>query len=142
MDASMTIAGVAKEGAVGVETVRYYQRRGLLDTPRRPPGGVRRYGASHVRRLRFIRRAQEIGFSLADIAQLLRLERTPDCGQARRLASGKLAEVEAKLADLERMRESLQTMIEACASGRDPRTCPIVDTLVRATASVERTRAV
>ena len=132
MDAAMTIAGVAKEGGVGVETVRYYQRRGLLETPRRPPGGIRRYDNGHVRRLRFIRRAREIGFSLDDIAQLLRLERTPDCGQARRLASGKLAKVEAKLADLERMRESLQTMIGACARGRDPECCPIVDTLARA----------
>lgn len=132
MEASMTIAELAKQGGVGVETVRYYQRRTLLDMPRRPPGGFRRYGAGHVQRLRFIRRAQATGFSLDDVAQLLRLERTPDCGQAQRLASGKLAEVEAKLADLERMRESLRTMIEACARGRDPRSCPIVDTLVRA----------
>ncbi len=126
----MTIGGLAREAGVHVETVRYYQRRGLLEAPRRPSGGVRRYGEAAVARLRFIRRAQALGFTLAEIAELLRLERTPDCGRARKLASARLADVESKLADLERMRGTLRALVQACAAGRDPRSCPIVEGLI------------
>jgi MerR family mercuric resistance operon transcriptional regulator len=128
MDA-MTIGRLATAAGVHVETIRYYQRRGLLEAPRRPSGGVGRYGETALARLRFIRRAQALGFTLAEIGELLRLERTPDCGRARRLASAKLADVEGKLADLERMRATLATLVRACAAGRDPRTCPIVEAL-------------
>lgn len=134
MEETLTIAELARTCAVGVETVRYYQRRGLLDTPDRPAGGIRRYGEAHAARLRFVRRAREIGFSLEDIGMLLRLERTPDCGRARQLALAKLADVEAKLADLSRMRTRLRAMADACARGRDPRCCPIVDSLSGAAA--------
>jgi MerR family mercuric resistance operon transcriptional regulator len=109
--ANFTIGAVAKACGVHLETVRYYQRRGLLDEPRRPSGGVRRYGEMTIRRLRFIRRAQALGFTLDEIAELLRLERTPDCGRARKLASARLADVEAKLADLERMRAALAALV-------------------------------
>ena len=128
---TMTIGRLAKATEVHVETIRYYQRRGLLEEPRRPAGGVRRYGEATLRRLRFIRRAQVLGFSLEEISELLRLERTPDCGRARRLASAKLETVEAKLADLGRMRATLVALVKACAAGRDPRSCPIVDSLTR-----------
>lgn len=128
MDA-MTIGRLAKAAGVHVETIRYYQRRGLLEEPRRPVGGVRRYGESDALRLRFIKRAQEIGFTLSEIQELLRLERTPDCGRARKLASARLADVEAKLADLARIRNTLRTLVRACAAGRDPRGCPIVESL-------------
>lgn len=127
--AELTIGGVAKACGVNVETVRYYQRLGLLEAPRRPAGSVRRYGEATVRRLRFIRRAQALGFALGEVAELLRLERTPDCARARTLASGKLADVEAKIADLERMRARLAQMVRTCAAGGDPRSCPIVDSL-------------
>lgn len=130
--ANFTIGAVAKACGVHVETVRYYQRRGLLDEPRRPSGGVRRYGEMTIRRLRFIRRAQALGFTLDEIAELLRLERTPDCGRARKLASARLADVAAKLADLERMRAALAALVKACAAGRDPRSCPIVESLAEA----------
>ena len=130
--AELTIGALAKACAVHVETVRYYQRRGLLDEPRRPPGGVRRYGQAAVARLRFVRRAQALGFTLDEIAELLRLERTPDCGRARKLASARLADVEAKLADLGRMRAALVAQIRACDAGRDPRSCPIVQSLAEA----------
>lgn len=126
---NLTIGALAKACAVGIETVRYYQRRGLLETPRRPPGSVRRYGEETARRLRFIRRAQALGFTLGEIAELLRLERMSDCGGARRLASARLADVEAKLADLERMRSALRRLVRACAAGRDPRGCPIIGSL-------------
>jgi MerR family mercuric resistance operon transcriptional regulator len=126
---TLTIGALAKASGVGVETVRYYQRRGLLEAPRKPAGSVRRYGEDTVRRLRFIRRAQALGFTLGEIGELLRLERTPDCGRAQRLASEKLASVEAKLADLGRMRSRLRALVAACAAGRDPRSCPIVVSL-------------
>jgi MerR family mercuric resistance operon transcriptional regulator len=126
---NLTIGALAKAAGVGVETVRYYQRRGLLEAPRRPAGSVRRYGEDTVGRLRFIRRAQALGFTLGEIGELLRLERTPDCGRAQRLASEKLASVEAKLADLGRMRRRLRALVAACAAGRDPRSCPIVVSL-------------
>lgn len=125
----LTIGAVAKSCGVNVETVRYYQRRGLLEAPRRPAGGVRRYGEDAVRRLLFIRRAQALGFTLGQVAELLRLERTPDCGLARKLAAAKLADVELRLADLERLRQTLAALIRACAAGRDPRSCPIVESL-------------
>ncbi len=125
----LTIGTVAKACSVNVETVRYYQRRGLIEAPRRPSGGVRRYGEDTVRRLRFIRRAQALGFTLAQIAELLRLERTPDCNRARKLAAAKLADVKHKLADLERVRRSLAALVTACAAERDPRSCPIVESL-------------
>ncbi|MGH8676123.1 MAG: Hg(II)-responsive transcriptional regulator [Burkholderiales bacterium] len=126
----MTIGALANACGVGVETVRYYQRRGLLDEPRRPAGSVRRYGEATVRRLRFIKRSQQLGFTLDEIEKLLRLENTPDCARASKLASARLAEVEAKIADLERVRGSLRGLVKACAAGRDPRSCPIVDALV------------
>ncbi len=128
----LTIGVVAKSCGVNVGTVRYYQRRGLLEAPRRPAGGVRRYGEDTVRRLRFIRRAQALGFTLEQIAELLRLERTPDCDRARKLAAVKLADVELRLADLGRMRQSLAALVRACAAGRDPRSCPIVESLAGA----------
>lgn len=128
----LTIGAVAKSCGVNVETVRYYQRRGLLEAPRRPAGGVRRYGEDTVRRLRFIRRAQALGFTLGQIAELLRLERTPDCNRARKLAAAKLADVELRLADLARMRQTLAALVRACAAGRDPRSCPIVESLAAA----------
>ena len=125
----MTIGGLARAAGVHVETIRYYQRCGLLEVPRRAPGSVRRYDEDTVRRLRFIRRAQALGFTLKEIAELLRLERTPDCGRAQRLAAAKLADVEAKLGDLARMRDALRALVRACAAGRDPRSCPIVKSL-------------
>ncbi|MFT6570526.1 MAG: MerR family mercuric resistance operon transcriptional regulator [Sphingomonas echinoides] len=98
--ASMTIAGLAREGGVGVETVRYYQRRGLLGTPDRPGassagGGIRRYSAADARRLRFIRYAQAAGFTLEQIGELLALDATDDRARARQLANeGSLHESE------------------------------------------------
>lgn len=127
---NLTIGAVAKSCGVGVETIRYYQRRGLLAEPERPAGGVRRYGADTVARLGFIRRAQVIGFSLDEVKTLLKLGETPNCRGARALAAGKLELVKARLRDLERVRRALTELIGGCDAGRERR-CPIIDRLAR-----------
>lgn len=126
----MTIGGLAKACAVGVETVRYYQRRGLLSEPERGSGQVRRYGAEAVARLGFIRRAQDVGFTLEEVRELLKLGETPNCRGARALAAKKLEMVEARLRDLRRVQAALKEMVERCDTGRERR-CPIIDGLAR-----------
>lgn len=126
--AGLTIGVLAREAGVNVETVRYYQRRGLLAEPGRPAGGVRRYGAVEIARLRFIRRARDTGFSLDEVAELLRLARTPNCRGARSIAARKLEQVEARMAELERLRAALQTLVAQCDAGED-RHCAIIDRL-------------
>jgi MerR family mercuric resistance operon transcriptional regulator len=126
----LTIGELAKAGGVNVETVRYYQRRGLLAVPERPRGGVRRYGADTVARLGFIRRAQDVGFTLEEVGTLLRLGETPGCRGARALAAGKLEVVDSRLRDLRRMRRALAMLIAQCDAGRGMR-CPIIENLAR-----------
>ena len=123
--APMTIARLGAAAGVGVETVRYYQRRGLLAVPARA-GGVRRYGAGDVKRLRFIRRAQAAGFTLEEIGELLALDRTDDRARVRQLASERLAALDARIAELEASRAALERLRGACAAGsRGP--CPILE---------------
>ena len=126
----MTIGALAKAAGVHVETVRYYQRRGLLDEPKRFPGSVRRYGLEALRRLRFVRRAQELGFTLEEIKSLMQLGDTPDCRGARDLAARKLDLVNARLSNLRRMRKALCDLVAQCNAGRK-RSCPINDSLSR-----------
>ena len=126
--AGLTIGVLAREAGVNVETVRYYQRRGLLVEPGRPAGSVRRYGEAEVSRLRFIRRARDTGFSLDEVAELLRLAQTPNCRGARSLAAGKLEQVEARMAELERLRAALRGLVAQCDAGED-RHCAIIDRL-------------
>ena len=126
----MTIGQLARAAGTHVETIRYYQRCGLMPVPQRSGSQVRRYPDEAVRRLGFIRRAQEAGFSLADVKQLLRLERDPGCRGARALATEKLASVEGRIADLQRMRASLQGLIAQCDAGAG-RTCPIIESFRR-----------
>ena len=123
---SDTIGGLAKAAGVGVETVRYYQRRGLLPEPARPPREIRRYGDEDVRRLRFIRRAQAAGFTLEQIGELLALDRTDDRARVRALATERLAALDARIAELEQSRGSLERLRSTCASGRKG-PCPILD---------------
>lgn len=128
--AGMTIAGLAREGGVGVETVRYYQRRGLLDEPDRPSGGgvggsIRRYGTDDARRLRFIRSAQAAGFTLEQIGELLALDATDDRARARQLAGERIAALDAKIEELERVRASLRRLARECGSGSEG-PCPIL----------------
>lgn len=126
--AEMTIGALARAARVGVETVRFYQRRGLLAEPGRPTSGVRRYGEDAVARLGFIRRAQEVGFSLDEVASLLKLGETPNCRGARALAAQKLELVEARLRGLQRMQRALRGLIGQCDAGGERR-CPIIESL-------------
>ncbi len=122
--AETTIAGFAREGGVGVETVRYYQRRGLLPTPRKS-GGIRRYGEEDVRRLRFIRTAQDAGFTLEEIGELLALEATNDRRRVRALATERIAALDAKIAQMKDARDVLAKLARQCAAGtKGP--CPIL----------------
>lgn len=123
--AGMTIGGFARAGGVGVETIRYYQRRALLDTPGRPDGGVRRYDAEDLRRLRFIRGAQGAGFSLEQIGELLRLDAAEDRSRARALAQARIAELDRRIADLQAARDWLSTLEHDCAT-QPGGTCPIL----------------
>lgn len=127
---SLTIAGLARHGGVGVETIRYYQRRGLLDVPDRPQGagsggGVRRYGSDEARRLRFIRSAQAAGFTLEQIGELLALDATDDRARARELAREQIAALDMKIEKLNRARESLRRLADECSVG-SVGPCPIL----------------
>lgn len=123
--AGLTIARLAAAAGVGVETVRYYQRRGLLEVPA-SAGAVRRYGAEDIRRLRFIRRAQAAGFTLEEIGELLALDATHDRPRARELATVRLAALDARIAELTEARTALARLATACAGGtKGP--CPIIE---------------
>ena len=125
---NLTIGALARAGGVHVETVRYYQRRGLMAEPKRQTGSVRRYGDEAVRRLRFIRRAQDLGFTLEEIKILVRLGETPNCRDAKTLATRKLQLVESRLGDLRRMQSALRSLVSQCESGKE-RSCPIIEVL-------------
>jgi MerR family mercuric resistance operon transcriptional regulator len=129
--AGMTIGRLARAAGVNIETVRYYQRRGLLNTPRKPPGSARRYASDSLTRLRFIRRAQELGFTLREIAELLKLG-DGSCEQTRAIAERRLADIEARIRDLESMRGMLGKLIRTCRAGNRP-PCPIIASLERNT---------
>lgn len=122
--AAFTISRLAEAGGVGVETIRYYQRRGLLAEPPRA-GAIRRYGDSDLRRLRFIRRAQAAGFTLETIAELLALDSSEDRARVHALAAERLAALEAKIAELETARAALTRLSRACAAGKTG-PCPII----------------
>jgi MerR family transcriptional regulator, mercuric resistance operon regulatory protein len=122
----MTIGQLAVAAGVGVETVRYYQRLKLLDQPPRAYGSVRRYGGDALERIQFIKRAQALGFTLAEIQTLFRLDAKRDRHRAHRLAETKIVEIEQRLADLAAMRSALQQLVEACEAGDPELPCPIV----------------
>ncbi|MBS0325261.1 MAG: Hg(II)-responsive transcriptional regulator [Proteobacteria bacterium] len=129
MNGNLTIGRLAASAQVGVETVRYYQRRGLLREPSRSPGSVRRYSDDDARRIRFIRRAQQLDFTLDEVAHLLALEDGRSCRETERLAQEKLDRVEARIADLERLRKTLRELIGRCDSGGGRISCPIIASL-------------
>ena len=123
---SLTIGAVAAAADVGVETIRFYQRKGLLDEPDRPPGGIRRYGERDVARVRFIKAAQRLGFSLDEVSGLLVLEDGTHCDEARALAEDKLATVRDRLAGLRRIERALRDMIGECNRRRGKVCCPMI----------------
>ena len=108
---SLTIGQLAEAAGVNVETIRYYQRRGLLAVPLRPLGGQRRYAEDAMRQIAFIRRAQDLGFTLEEIASLLALGRDAEPGKARAYAEKKYEELESRLAELVRMRDKLRDLV-------------------------------
>ena len=123
----LTIAKFADAAGVGVETVRYYQRRGLLPVPQARRASYRRYDRSLLQRLRFIRNAQAAGFSLAEIRELMRLDRTGDRLRIRKIAAGKLTELEARMRDLKQASKSLKTLVHHCEHARPGTPCPIIE---------------
>jgi len=122
--ADLTIGSLAQAAGVGVETVRFYQRKGLVDEPARA-GGIRRYDGRDVDRLRFIKRAQAAGFTLAEIAELIALDAGEDRARARQLAKARIVALDAKIAELEEARTSLARLAKECGEGRDG-PCPII----------------
>lgn len=121
---SLTIGRLAAAGEVGVETIRFYQRKGLLEQPTRE-SGIRRYGGEDLRRLRFIRQAQTAGFTLEEIKELLELDAGEDRGRARELAQARLEALDARIAELEHARDSLRRLARECGHGM-PGPCPIL----------------
>lgn len=124
-----TIGGVARAAGVNVETIRYYQRMGLVPVPKRVYGSFRDYPPEVATRVRFIKRAQQLGFTLAEVKNLLALEDGQNCKKAQGLAATKLATVEARIADLQRMRRTLKDLIAQCGAGGGRIKCPIIETL-------------
>ncbi len=128
----MTIGKAARKAGVGVETIRFYERRGLIEQPPKPlEGSFRVYPDGTVERIRFIRQAQELGFSLREIDELLSLRADPstDAGDVRKRATAKLEEVDRKLAQLERIRAALEELVAACPGQGALRSCSIMEVL-------------
>jgi MerR family mercuric resistance operon transcriptional regulator len=121
---SLTIGKLAAAAGVGVETVRFYQRRGLLQTPTRADG-IRRYGSDDLRRLRFIKQAQGAGFTLEEIKELLALDASEDRSRARELANARVKALDARIAELQKARDALRRLAKECGSG-SAGPCPIL----------------
>lgn len=128
---SFTIGRLAQAVGANVETIRFYQRKGLIPKPDRPPGGIRRYGPADVNRVRFIKSAQRLGFSLKEVGELLRLDGGLECRAAAQLASQHLANVRARLQDLGRIDAALSKLLGACSRRRGKVACPLIAALHR-----------
>lgn len=129
MQEGLTIGRLAKAVGVNVETIRYYQRRGLIVEPPKPPGGQRRYSPRVIQQVEFIRRAQQLGFSLDECKRLLDLADGSSCREARLIAEKKHEVVEIQIARLEKMRSELAALIEACKDNRSRKGCPLIEAL-------------
>lgn len=126
----MTIGMLARQAGVNLETIRYYQRRGLLPEPVKPLGGIRRYSDSDVTRIKFIKRAQHLGFSLEEVGALLKLEDGTHCSEARTIAAEKLADVRKRLEGLRGIEQTLQTLVTECATKQGSVRCPLIASLL------------
>lgn len=131
MAATMTIGRLAERVGVSIDTIRYYERNGLLPAPTRRASGYREYAAADVERLRFIRRAKEIGFTLSEVAELLSLtaNRNDDMRGVKRKAEQRLAQVEHKIEELQRVKRGLKKLTAACPGHGELARCPIVTAL-------------
>ena len=136
----LRIGSLADAAGVGTETIRYYQRRNLLGRPPRPQSGQRLYPPEYVERVQFIKRAQALGFSLDEIATLLRLDRGSDHARARALALQRLVQINEKLADLAAMRDALTELVRRCERTHGKVACPIIVTLASARPASQPTR--
>ncbi len=127
----LTTGQVAERAGVNIQTVRYYERRGLLPAPPRRPSGYRQYDADHVARIRFIKRAQELGFTLQEIEELLSLRTDPDADSAdvRGRTFSKMLEIDRKIEDLTRMRAKLAELASSCSGHGSTSECPILEAL-------------
>lgn len=126
---SLTIGGLAKAANVSVETIRYYQRRGLIPEPQRPPGGIRRYGATEIDRLMFVKTAQQLGFSLNEIGDLLQLDDGAHCEEASVLAERKLDDVREKIDKLKQIEAVLSDLVDQCCAQEGNISCPLIASL-------------
>jgi MerR family transcriptional regulator, mercuric resistance operon regulatory protein len=127
----LTISRVATEGGVSVETIRYYQRRGLLEEPPKPVRGYRNYPKEIVKRIRFIKRAQALGFSLDEVTELLQLDLADACVKSCDLAERKLVVIDQKMAELAAMRRALAKLMAECDKKSRRGACPIIAALQR-----------
>ncbi len=125
----MTIGQVAKRASVGVETIRFYERQGLIVQPPRRNSGFRYYSTNDVVRVRFIQKGKDLGFSLKEVAELLALEGNPKatCGDVKQRAEDKITTIEARVRDLQKMKRSLVRLTTACSGGGAIEDCPILD---------------
>jgi len=126
---TLTIGVLADAAGVNVETIRFYQRKGLMQEPERPLGGIRRYGNADLARVRFIKSAQRLGFSLDEIADLLQLDDGSHCTEAREQAEHKLADVQARIVDLQRIEGALHGLVERCGTASGQVQCPLIAAL-------------
>ena len=127
-----TIGALAETAGVNVETIRFYQRKGLMPEPEKPYGSIRRYGAAELARVRFIKSAQRLGFSLEEVGELLKLEDGARCSEARLLAEQKLVDVRQKLSDLQRIESVLAGLVARCSAVRGRVNCPLIASLQEA----------
>ncbi|RUO80989.1 Hg(II)-responsive transcriptional regulator [Idiomarina tyrosinivorans] len=126
---SMTIGALAKAANIGVETIRYYQRRGLVAEPEKPYGSIRRYDEHALARLQFIRTAQWLGFSLDEIGGLLKLQDGTHCDEARALGEQKLTNVRQKITSLRRIELALDGLVKECSAQKDDVKCPLITSI-------------
>lgn len=126
---TLTIGSLAKTAGINVEAIRFYQRKGLMPLPERAYGSIRRYTDADLERVRFIKAAQRLGFSLAEVGELLRLEDGTHCEETRHIAEHKLLDVREKLADLHRIETALDQLVAQCDSVRKTVQCPLISSL-------------
>jgi MerR family mercuric resistance operon transcriptional regulator len=129
---NFTIGQLAKTTAVNVETIRYYQRRGLLAEPVKPHQGIRRYTERDAQRVRFIKQGQKLGFSLDELKELMSLEEEQQCLEARNIALKKLSSIRERIEGLRNMEKALSDLVECCSHNSDEVSCPIIMALLNA----------
>ncbi len=144
MNTTLTIGQVAQRAGVRADTVRYYERRGLIPRPRRTAAGYRDFSPETIQQIRFIKRAQELGFTLDEIEELLavRIRSRRKCADAMRIAKHKIELIEKKLADMRAMQQALERLLSSCAENQSVVECPIIESLERNGPTTGRKRRV